>query len=248
MEPNPTNPVRLQTSILSAAEKRLLVWIAGRLPAAVGSDHLTLLALAAMLLAGMSVRARLSASRRPGSRQRLPGGQLVRRQPRRDRGAGAARPAAAVRLLRGSRRGRDRHRRPLGGSGLLRIHEPGRGDAAAPGLHARHAGDLPRHLRARHVPDGVPEDRADGASYSHRHRQHVGALRPDRHAGRPLVAALRRGRRNRRRRPPGDVPGVGRPEHAGAVPCRAVASGAGRRAPGGERGDRGPRAARRLAA
>jgi len=54
MEPNPTNPVRLQTSILSAAEKRLLVWIAGRLPAAVGSDHLTLLALAAMLLAGMS--------------------------------------------------------------------------------------------------------------------------------------------------------------------------------------------------
>lgn len=54
MQPNPANPVRLQTSILSAAEKRLLVWIAGRLPAAVGSDHLTILALAAMILAGMS--------------------------------------------------------------------------------------------------------------------------------------------------------------------------------------------------
>jgi phosphatidylglycerophosphate synthase len=54
MEPNAANPVRIQTSILSAVEKRLLVWIAGRLPAAVGSDHLTLLALGAMFLAGLS--------------------------------------------------------------------------------------------------------------------------------------------------------------------------------------------------
>ena len=54
MDPTPANPSRLQTSILSAAEKRLLIWMAGRLPAAVGSDHLTVLALAAMILAGMS--------------------------------------------------------------------------------------------------------------------------------------------------------------------------------------------------
>lgn len=46
--------VRLQTSLLSAAEKRLLVWIAARLPAWVSSDQLTLLALAAMLGAGLS--------------------------------------------------------------------------------------------------------------------------------------------------------------------------------------------------
>jgi len=62
MERTPANPVRLQTSILSAAEKRLLVWMAGRLPAAVGSDHLTVLALAAMLLAGISY---WSATRNP---------------------------------------------------------------------------------------------------------------------------------------------------------------------------------------
>ena len=54
MEPTSANPVRLQTSVLSAAEKRLLIWMAKRLPSAVGSDHLTALALAAMILAGMS--------------------------------------------------------------------------------------------------------------------------------------------------------------------------------------------------
>jgi len=48
--------VRLQTSLLSAAEKRLLVWIASRLPGWVTSDGLTVLALAAMLGAGASYR------------------------------------------------------------------------------------------------------------------------------------------------------------------------------------------------
>lgn len=54
MECSAVDPIRLQTSVLSAAEKRLLIRMANRLPTAVGSDHLTLLALAAMLLAGMS--------------------------------------------------------------------------------------------------------------------------------------------------------------------------------------------------
>jgi phosphatidylglycerophosphate synthase len=44
--------VREHRSISAAAEKRLLVWIAGRMPRAVNSDHLTLLALAAMAMAG----------------------------------------------------------------------------------------------------------------------------------------------------------------------------------------------------
>jgi archaetidylinositol phosphate synthase len=46
--------VRLQTSVLSAAEKRLLVRMARRLPAWVNSDHLTALGAVGMLLAGAS--------------------------------------------------------------------------------------------------------------------------------------------------------------------------------------------------
>ncbi len=41
-------------SILAAAEKRALIWIAERLPRWVGSDHLTLLGLGAMLVAGLA--------------------------------------------------------------------------------------------------------------------------------------------------------------------------------------------------
>jgi phosphatidylglycerophosphate synthase len=46
--------VRLQGSVLSASEKRLLVWIARRLPAWVTSDQLSALALLSMLGAGAS--------------------------------------------------------------------------------------------------------------------------------------------------------------------------------------------------
>src|SRR4051812_43566719 len=45
--------VREQHSVLAAAEKRLLITIARRLPAAITSDHLTLLAFASMCLAGV---------------------------------------------------------------------------------------------------------------------------------------------------------------------------------------------------
>lgn len=44
--------VREHRSLLAASEKRLLIWIARRLPAGIHSDHLTGLALAAMALAG----------------------------------------------------------------------------------------------------------------------------------------------------------------------------------------------------
>ncbi len=44
--------VRVHHSLLAAAEKRLLVRMAGRLPRWINSDHLTLIALAAMALAG----------------------------------------------------------------------------------------------------------------------------------------------------------------------------------------------------
>ena len=45
--------VREHRSLLAAAEKRLLIRIAGHLPASIHSDHLTVLALAAMGLAGL---------------------------------------------------------------------------------------------------------------------------------------------------------------------------------------------------
>ena len=45
--------VRVHTSLLAGAEKRLLVWLAGRMPARIDSDHLTLLAALATLGAGL---------------------------------------------------------------------------------------------------------------------------------------------------------------------------------------------------
>lgn len=46
--------LRLQESFTSVVERRALAWLAARLPAWVNSDHLTLLGLAAMFLAGAS--------------------------------------------------------------------------------------------------------------------------------------------------------------------------------------------------
>jgi archaetidylinositol phosphate synthase len=45
---------RLLTSVLAPVEKRTLIWLADRMPGWVNSDHLTGLALVAMLLAGLS--------------------------------------------------------------------------------------------------------------------------------------------------------------------------------------------------
>jgi phosphatidylglycerophosphate synthase len=49
-----TSATRVQTSVLTALEKRVLIWLAHRLPAWVNSDHLTVLALAAMIGVGAS--------------------------------------------------------------------------------------------------------------------------------------------------------------------------------------------------
>lgn len=51
--PAEVREVRIHGSLLAAAEKRLLVWMAERLPWWVGSDHLTVLGVAAMLAAGV---------------------------------------------------------------------------------------------------------------------------------------------------------------------------------------------------
>jgi phosphatidylglycerophosphate synthase len=49
-----TRETRIQASVLAGVEKRVLIWIARRLPSWVGSDHLTALGAVAMLGAGIS--------------------------------------------------------------------------------------------------------------------------------------------------------------------------------------------------
>lgn len=49
-----TDANRVLTSILAPVEKRVLLWLAQRMPRRVNSDHLTVLALVAMLGAGLS--------------------------------------------------------------------------------------------------------------------------------------------------------------------------------------------------
>jgi phosphatidylglycerophosphate synthase len=46
------NAPRVHTAVTAGLEKRLLIWLARRTPAAIGPDHLTLLGFAAQLLAG----------------------------------------------------------------------------------------------------------------------------------------------------------------------------------------------------
>lgn len=52
-EPTFQDAERKQLSILAKAEKKVLIWLAHRMPAWVNSDHLTLLGFAAMLAAGL---------------------------------------------------------------------------------------------------------------------------------------------------------------------------------------------------
>ncbi len=48
------NPERIQLNLLSSCEKRLLIWIAERMPARINSDHLTAIGFAGMILTGVS--------------------------------------------------------------------------------------------------------------------------------------------------------------------------------------------------
>lgn len=52
-----TNPTRILRSPLAAAEKRCLIWLARRTPAWINSDHLTALALGALVAAGAAFAA-----------------------------------------------------------------------------------------------------------------------------------------------------------------------------------------------
>jgi len=48
------SPTRIQESVFAALEKRLLLWLAERIPSRLNSDHLTVLGFAAQLLTGIS--------------------------------------------------------------------------------------------------------------------------------------------------------------------------------------------------
>lgn len=48
------SPARIQESVLAALEKRLLLWLAERIPSRLNSDRLTVLGFAAQLLTGLS--------------------------------------------------------------------------------------------------------------------------------------------------------------------------------------------------
>jgi archaetidylinositol phosphate synthase len=50
--PPTVRATRVNTSVLAAAEKRALIWIAERLPPQVNSDHLTVLGFVSLLAAG----------------------------------------------------------------------------------------------------------------------------------------------------------------------------------------------------
>jgi phosphatidylglycerophosphate synthase len=57
------NAVRVHTALTAGLEKRLLLWIARRTPAAINSDHLTALAFAAQLCAGAAYAVALKDTR-----------------------------------------------------------------------------------------------------------------------------------------------------------------------------------------
>src|SRR6266545_7458539 len=52
-QPSFKSAVRQQESLLTPLEKKTLIWLAGRMPAWVNSDHLTLIGFLGMILAGV---------------------------------------------------------------------------------------------------------------------------------------------------------------------------------------------------
>ena len=161
-----TTHVRQHNSMLAAAEKRVLIWIAERLPRWINSDHLSALGLAAMAGAGA----------------------VVRRSPRADPVAGASLVVLCLLLnwfgdsLDGTvARVRDQQRPRYGyyvdhvidlaGTALLFAglaasglhvagHRRARGGGVLPGV----GGDLSGDPRPRRLQDGVPRRRPDRAA------------------------------------------------------------------------------------
>ena len=152
-------------SLLADGEKRLLIWLAERMPAPVTSDHLSLLGLASM--AGVGVAFYTSGWWPTPSLLLVPvlllvnwfgdslDGTLAR----------VRRPgASALRFLRGPRHRHGGHRVPDGGAGGLRCDAPGARGGAARRHPAGVERVLPGDSRAGRLQHGVPGRGPDGAA------------------------------------------------------------------------------------
>ena len=147
--------VREHTSVLADAEKRLLVRMARRMPAARQlrpSDGARRL--------GDGGRRRRLCRRQRGppcalSRAGAAGGELVRRQPGRHGGPRPRPPAAAVRLLPRPRGGPRHHHRALRRHGDLRADAADAGDAGAARLRPAVRRVVPGHAYRGRLPPGV---------------------------------------------------------------------------------------------
>ena len=169
--------VREHRSILAAAEKRLLIFIAERLPRGINSDHLTSLALAAMGLAGARVRGRALGPPRALARGRCACAELVRRQPGRDARPRPTRRTASIRLLR---RSRPRHRRrdaAVRRPCVLTVHHAQHRAHAPHRVSPRRGRSVPGHRGSGRVQNVGRWDRTYGTTHHPRGRRDGAATR-----------------------------------------------------------------------
>ena len=175
--------VRVNTSVLAGVEKRLLIWIAERLPQTVNSDHLTVLGGLAMLGIGVCFWAGAHSRLAHRGRDSAARAELVRRQPRRNGGACPTGRAPALRLLRRPRPRRDR---------LCRARSP----ASILGQHMSHGIGLAlpvRLLPARHR-GGALGARREAPSACRSGTRTDGAADPPRRRRARALAVARRSR------------------------------------------------------
>ena len=215
---------RIQASLLAGVEKRLLIWMAERLPAWVGSDHLTALGAVAMLGAGLCF---WWAARHP-----------------------LALIAVVILLvlnwfgdsLDGTLARVRHHERPRYGfyvdhvldvvgilllfSGLVAggFMTPIIGAAFLIAYYLLTMEIAPGDAHGRNVPHLLLEDGPDGDAHSARRRRAAAAPLVRRRALWPPVSALRRRRRDCDCRAPRDVRGVGDVQRPQALPVGTAAS------------------------
>ncbi len=179
---------REHRALTAAVEKKALVWMAraaaavdqcrppdGARPAGVRGGRRLLLAVPA-------------GSRLPARRERLPGAQLARRQPRRHGRARAAEAAAALRLLRRPHGRRARGALPAARARALVAHHARGGDRAARRLPLPDHQHGLRDARARRLQDLVrPRGRHRDADPARARQPRGAALAADEIADRSVL-------------------------------------------------------------
>ncbi len=135
--------------------------MAERLPLWVGSDHLTILGALAMLGTGVAFWMAAAHPWALIAATVAPGGQLVRRQPRRHARARSPAGAAALRLLCRPCARRRRHPVPICGARRRRLHDAHRRGGIPHRLLPAQYRDRAGHAYRRHVSHLVLEDGSD---------------------------------------------------------------------------------------